>query len=198
MEKFMNLYFEKNVINEKMKDNPAMGKKYETARIVIAIIMIVAILVLSNTLGWTDWNWLFNIALFSIIIGPCITAILFMGRLLKKHCCEYDYIIANNELKIIRIYNQKRRETILTLDILNIERLGFSDESDYKSVLEKAEKSYPAFCNNSENYLFIYCSVKSIKTIILCEYDQNLIDALKKSVASYGVFSDGFKKYKEQ
>ena len=192
----MNLYFEKNVINEKMKDNPAMGKRYEVFRIVIAVIMIVVCLILANTLGWTDWNWLFNVALFSAIIGPCVTLILVLGRLLKKNCSEYDYIIANNEIKIIRIYNQKKRETILTVDISNIENIGFTSEEDYNVANQKAEKNYPAFCNKNDDYLFIFGTVKSIKTILICEYDGDFIEALKKSVASYGVYSTEFKKYK--
>jgi hypothetical protein len=193
----MNLYFEKNVINEKMRDNPAKGKKYEVLRIVVTVIMLVLVLVLANTLPWSNSGWMFNIAIFAAVIAPSVTIILFCGQQLKKHCCEYDYIIANNEIKVIRIFNQKKRETILTFDISNIERLGFASETEeYQEYEKKADKKCLAFCNSNENYLYVFGSVKSLKTLLVCEFDADYVTALKKSVASYGVFSEEFKKFK--
>ncbi len=194
----MNLYFEKNVINEKMRENPSKGKAYEITRIAVAIIMIVTLLVLINSLRWTDNGWFFNLVLFAVVIAFCLTIILFCGQQLKKHCCEYDYIIADNEIKIIRIYNQKKRETILKFDISNIEHIGFaSEEVNYKQYEAQSQKKCLAFCNSNENYLYVFGSVKSIKTILVCEFDSDFVLALKKSVASYGVFSEEFKKYKD-
>jgi hypothetical protein len=192
----MNLYFEKNVINEHTQEKPTYGKKLEIIRFIILLVTIIIVTFLIYYLPWSADNWLFNIALFSIVLGPAITASLFITRILKKNCSEYDYIIANNELKIIRIYNQKKRETILTFDISNIENIGFTSEEDYNVFSQKAEKNYPAFCNKNDDYLFIFGTVKSIKTILICEYDGDLVEALKKSVASYGVYSTEFKKYK--
>lgn len=192
----MNLYFEKNVINENMRDNPAKGKTFETLRIIVTAIMIVVLTFLLWYVQWTDANWLFNVALFSIVLGPSITLILVFGRLLKKHCCEYDYIISNNELKIIRIYNYKKRETILTLDLSNALRIGFTSEDDFKQCEEKSEKKVAGFCNINEDYLYVFGTIKGINTLLICEFDADFITALKKSVASYGVFSEEFKKYK--
>ena len=193
----MNLYFEKNVINKKMEEKPNMGKKFEIGRIAVAAFMIILLLVLANTLPWSNSGWLFNIAIFIAVIAPCVTLILFFGQQLKKHCCEYDYIISNNELKVIRIFNQKKRETILTFDISNVERMGFaSEEQDFLTHKQKAEKKIIASCNSQEDYLFIYGTVKSAKTLLVCEYDADYVMALKKSVSSYGVFSEELKKFK--
>ena len=60
----MNLYFEKNVINKKMEEKPGMGKFFEIARLVITIVMIILLLVLANTLPWSESGWIFNIAIF--------------------------------------------------------------------------------------------------------------------------------------
>ena len=194
----MNLYFEKNVINEEMQSNPAKGKRYEFVRIAVIVLMIILLIVLANSLHWTDNGWFFNIVIFISVIAFCLTIILFCGQQLKKHCCEFDYIISNNELKIIRIYNQRKRETILTFDISNIEHIGFaSEEAEYKDYEAKSSKKCLATCNSNENYLYIYGTVKSTKTLLVCEYDSDFILALKKSVASYGVFSEEFKKFKD-
>ena len=193
----MNLYFEKNVINKKMEEKPGMGKFFEIARLTVTVLMIILLLVLANTLNWTDTGWFFNIVIFIAVIAPCVTLILFFNQMLKKHCCEYDYIIGNNELKIIKIFNQRKRETILTFDISNIERLGFaSEEQEYMQLKTKATKNLVASCNSCEDYLFIYGTVKSIPTLLVCEFDVDFITALKKSVASYGAFSDEFKRFK--
>ncbi len=193
----MNLYFEKNVINERMRDKHSRGKKYEVLRIVIAVIMIISLLLLIYNLPWSSSVWMFNIAIFAAVIAPCVTLILFFSQQLKKHCCEYDYILANNEIKVVRIFNQKKRDTILTIDITNIEHIGFaSEENEYKEYNSKASKKYMAICNSNENYLFIYGTVKSVKTLLVCEYDADYVTALKKSVASFGVYSEEFKKFK--
>lgn len=193
----MNLYFEKNVINETMRENPAKGKRYEIVRIAVIVFMIVMLIVLANSLHWTDNGWFFNIVIFIAVIAPCVTIILFCGQQLKKHCCEYDYIIANNEIKIVKIFNQKKRETVLTFDLTGIERIGFaSEEAEYKEYEAKSQKKFLAVCNTQEDYLYIFTTVKSVKTMIVCEFDADYVTALKKSVASFGVFSDEFKKYK--
>jgi hypothetical protein len=75
--------------------------------------------------------------------------------------------------------------------------MGFGSEvEEYTEFKSKSEKTIVASCNSEEDYLFIYGTVKSIKTLLVCEFDDDFVTALRKSVASYGVFSEKFKKFK--
>lgn len=193
----MDLYFEKNVINENFAKNPNFASKFETPRKILIGLFVIVFFILASTLKWTDDAIFFNIVIFIAISATFITFILFFTQQIKRHCCEYDYIISNNEMKIIKILNQQKRDKILTFDLTSIERIAFSyEEDEYFDCRQKASKQIVASCNKVDDYLIILCTCKGSKILLVCEYDSDFVLALKKSVASFGVFSKEFNKYK--
>ena len=88
----------------------------------------------------------------------------------------------------------------LQIDLLLLTKqdvLTFSfEEDEYLDCRQKASKQIVASCNKVDDYLIILCTCKGAKILLVCEYDADFILALKKSVASFGVFSNEFKKFK--
>ena len=70
------------------------------------------------------------------------------------------------------------------------------EEDEYLECRQKASKQIVASCNKVNDYLIILCTCKGSKILLVCEYDADFILALKKSVASFGVFSKEFNKFK--
>lgn len=188
----MDLYYEKNVINTKMRENPKSAKFYKGIRTAcIVLIFIVVFYLFFRPLVFEI------IFAYIILLAPPIGGIIFANQNLKSKFCEYDYIISSSDLKIVRIYNETKRVTIVKTEMINVERIGFTNTEEYNKLL-----NYPhlnkvmAFCNLNEQYLYIFASVDGQKSMILCEYDEEFIDTLKRAVKGYGVFADEIRKSK--
>ena len=188
----MDFYYEKNVINTTMRENPKSLKFYKGIRTAcIVLIFIVVFYLFFRPLVFEI------IFAYIILLTPPIGGIIFVNYNLKSKFCEYDYIISSNKLRIVRIYQETKRVSIVLTEMINIDRIGFSDSEEYKKLI-----NYPnlnkimAFSNLSDKYLYIFGSVNGQKSIILCEYDDDFIEALKLSVKGYGVFADEIRKGK--
>ena len=189
----MDNYFEKNIVNEAVRDHPSKLMIWVVLRVVFAVVLAVGILILINFLDWYQADAkrvFFNIVIFALVIFPCVGGILFCWRMIRKINCEYDYFISGTEIRFVRIINSRKRVTILRTELVNIEKVGYTDTDAFAEIAEQKRRSVPAYCNKREKYLYLTFTVMSEKIVVICEPDDDFVKALKQTAPSYGVFSE--------
>jgi hypothetical protein len=187
----MDNYYEKNIVNEEVRNHPQKLMFWVILRIVFSVFLAVGILILLNFLDWFQADAkkvFFNILVFALVIFPGVGGILFSWRMIRKINCEYDYFISGTEIRFVRIINSKKRVTILRTELVNIEKVGYTDTEAFALIAEENRRSIPAYCNKYDKYLYITFTVMSEKVVVICEPDDDFVRELKKIAPSYGVF----------
>ena len=197
----MELYYEKNVTNEKMRENPTKTKILLIIKYICIGLLIFGgiILFLATISNGTDL--LTNLTKLSfvyvLLIVPCAGGIWMTSKYIKERNCEYDYIIISNTLRIVRIINDKKRTSIIYTDLINVEKVGFTDSEDFKNkyLTNESLQKVTAFCNLQDRYMYIVCGNDGKRCLVLCEIDEGMINALKKTISVYGILADEILKY---
>ncbi len=193
----MDIYYEKNVINQKILQDDSRVKRFKTLRIVSCVAIALGVLAGLYWLRWSDITIVFNILILACFIGPAIAGILLCTRALKQINCEYDYVLSGTDFRIIQIYDQNKRVKLVETDVVNFLQIGFTNSAEFDKIKQMPKvKRVTAFCNDCDRYLYVYCTISGEKSIILCEYDDEFITVLRKYVPSYGVFCDEIRRMK--
>lgn len=191
----MDVYYEKNIINERMRENYGKTKFLNVLWWIFVGVLAIGILILTSAPFTNDTPHIIGRVLsYVFLIGTTVGGMVFINNYFKKNNSEYDYVVSSGTLRIIRIINEKKRVPILEVETLSVQYIGLTNTDEYSRLKDATgSKIIDAYCSDDDVYVYIYCTIKSVKTIVLCEFDSEFIKAIKLSGLTYNTLGEELK-----
>ncbi|MBN1778119.1 MAG: hypothetical protein JW811_08370 [Clostridiales bacterium] len=149
------------------------------------------VMVVSAILGFMMLQWIFtgfNITLLInmvLLIGLAVLLFLYKDRLRT----EYEYTFTNGELDFAQVYNNKKRKSLGTMRVKNVDSFGPVESDHFRRVISTPGiKAKNWFLNRDAKLHYFYYVKDSIKNIIVFEPSEDLVEFIRKYLP-HGVFS---------
>ena len=142
------------------------------------VVMIFAALVASMTLGTltTDFSW-FSVIIIVLSGGIAVYTWFFHDKLLT----EYEYTFTNGSLDFAEVYNNKKRKSLGSLNVKNVEAFGKVTSSSFQRYLNMPGiKRMNWFLNREAELYYFYFTKESDKKMIIFEPSEEMVDYIRK------------------
>ena len=142
------------------------------------IIMIIAALFASMTLGTltTNFNW-YSVIFIVVSAGIAVLIFFFNDRLLT----EYEYTFTNGSLDFAEVYNNKKRKSLGSLNVRNVEAFGkVSSPSFQRYVSMPGVKKMNWFLNRDAELYYFYFTKDSDKKMIILEPSEEMVSYIRQ------------------
>lgn len=101
---------------------------------------------------------------------------------------EYEYTFTNGQLDFAQVYNNKRRKSLGTMNVRNVEACGLVSSGSFNRYINmQGIKRTNWFLNREGELFYFYFTKDSQKRIIIIEPTQTLIDLIKRYIGQ-GVY----------
>ena len=144
------------------------------------VVMVFAALVASMTLGTltTDFN-VYSIAVILISAGIAIYTWFFHDKLLT----EYEYTFTNGALDFAEVYNNKKRKSLGSLNVRNVEAFGKVSSPSFQRYLNTPGiKRMNWFLNREAELYYSFFSKDSVKKMIVLEPSEEMVSYIKQYI----------------
>ena len=142
------------------------------------VVMIFAALVASMTLSslTMEFNW-FSIVVILLSAGIAVYTWFFHDKLLT----EYEYTFTNGALDFAEVYNNKKRKSLGSLNVKNVEAFGKVSSPSFQRYLNTPGiKRMNWFLNREAELYYFYFTKESDKKIIVLEPSEEMVDYIKQ------------------
>lgn len=169
-------FLEEVVIKHKNGLNRAL---YMISWVMIVVTGILALLSFSAvTSGITTgrFNWM-DLVMLVVCGGICAYTFFFHDKILT----EYEYTFTNGALDFAEVYNNKKRKSLGSLNVRNVDAFGKVDSDSFRRYISMPGiKRMNWFLNReAELYYFYYVKDQS-KNIIILEPSEEMTDMIRK------------------
>ena len=142
------------------------------------VIMIFAALVASMTLSslTMQFNW-FSVVVILLSAGIAVYTWFFHDRLLT----EYEYTFTNGALDFAEVYNNKKRKSLGSLNVRNVEAFGKVSSSSFQRYLNTPGiKRMNWFLNREAELYYFYFTKESDKKMIILEPSEEMVGYIRQ------------------
>ena len=142
------------------------------------VIMIFSALIASMTLGTltSAFSW-FSVIVIVISAGIAVYTWFFHDKLLT----EYEYTFTNGSLDFAEVYNNKKRKSLGSLNVRNVEAFGKVNSSSFQRYLNMPGiKRMNWFLNRDAELYYFYFTKESDKKMIILEPSEDMVDYIRK------------------
>ena len=142
------------------------------------VIMVLAALVASMTLGTlsTGFSW-FSVAVIVLSAGIAVYTWFFHDKLLT----EYEYTFTNGSLDFAEVYNNKKRKSLGSLNVKNVEAFGKVTSSSFQRYLNMPGiKRMNWFLNREAELYYFYFTKDTDKKMIILEPSEEMVGYIRK------------------
>ena len=142
------------------------------------IVMIFAALVASLTLSTITANFsLYSLVLLLLSAGIAVYTWFFKDRLLT----EYEYTFTNGALDFAEVYNNKKRKSLGSLNVKNVEAFGKVTSSTFQRFLNTpGVKRMNWFLNREAELYYFYFTKESDKKMIILEPSEEMVSYIRQ------------------
>ena len=140
-------------------------------------IIILSALTASITLGTlsANFNW-FSVAVIVISAGIAVYTWFFHDKLLT----EYEYTFTNGSLDFAEVYNNKKRKSLGSLNVKNVEAFGKVASPSFQRYLNMPGiKRMNWFLNRDAELYYFYFSKESSRKMIILEPSEEMVDYIR-------------------
>ena len=140
-------------------------------------IIILSALTASITLGTlsANFNW-FSVAVIVISAGIAVYTWFFHDKLLT----EYEYTFTNGSLDFAEVYNNKKRKSLGSLNVKNVEAFGKVASPSFQRFLSMPGiKRMNWFLNRDAELYYFYFSKESSRKMIILEPSEEMVDYIR-------------------
>ena len=121
-------------------------------------------------------SWIFFLLLFSTFLSGAI----FASVIKKRFNVSFDYVCVYGELRISKVFNQKKRRLVARLDPAAIIQVGDMESSSYDRLRAlPGIKEVVCTPNNSADsgkfFLYVYAQMEGMKKLFLLECREALL-----------------------
>lgn len=120
-----------------------------------------------------------SLILCLVSAGICAYTLFFHDRLLT----EYEYTFTNGALDFAEVYNNKKRKSLGSLNVRNIECFGKVSSESFKRYMNMpGVKRMNWFLNREAELYFFYFAKDQDKKMIIFEPSEELVEYIRKYV----------------
>ena len=142
------------------------------------VVMVFAALVASMTLSslTMQFNW-FSVVVILLSAGITVYTWFFHDRLLT----EYEYTFTNGALDFAEVYNNKKRKSLGSLNVRNVEAFGKVSSSSFQRYLNTPGiKRMNWFLNREAELYYFYFTKESDKKMIILEPSEEMVGYIRQ------------------
>ena len=142
------------------------------------IIMIFSAIIASMTLGTltSAFSW-FSVIVIVISAGIAVYTWFFHDKLLT----EYEYTFTNGSLDFAEVYNNKKRKSLGSLNVRNVEAFGKVNSSSFQRYLNMpGVKRMNWFLNREAELYYFYFTKETARRMIILEPSEEMVDYIRK------------------
>ena len=142
------------------------------------VVMVFAALVASMTLSslTMQFNW-FSVVVILLSAGIAVYTWFFHDRLLT----EYEYTFTNGALDFAEVYNNKKRKSLGSLNVRNVEAFGKVTSSSFQRYLNMPGiKRMNWFLNREAELYYFYFTKDTDKKMIILEPSEEMVENIRK------------------
>ena len=142
------------------------------------VIMIFSAIIASMTLGTlsTAFSW-FSVIVIVISADIAVYTWFFHDKLLT----EYEYTFTNGSLDFAEVYNNKKRKSLGSLNVRNVEAFGKVTSSSFQRYLNMPGiKRMNWFLNREAELYYFYFTKDTDKKMIILEPSEEMVENIRK------------------
>ena len=142
------------------------------------VVMVFAALVASMTLSslTMQFNW-FSVVVILLSAGIAVYTWFFHDKLLT----EYEYTFTNGALDFAEVYNNKKRKSLGSLNVRNVEAFGKVSSSSFQRYLNTPGiKRMNWFLNREAELYYFYFTKESDKKMIILEPSEEMVGYIRQ------------------
>ena len=125
------------------------------------------------TSGGFDWM---TLALFLVSGGICAYTFFFHDKILT----EYEYTFTNGSLDFAEVYNNKKRKSLGSLNVRNVESFGkVNSDSFARYVSMPGVKRMNWFLNREAELYYFYFTKDQDKKMIILEPSEQMVQYIR-------------------
>ena len=108
----------------------------------------------------------FDVALTLLMLGTSVFLFLFKDRIKT----EYEYTFTNGILDFAKVFNNRKRKTMGTMNVRNVEALGMVNSGSFKRYLTMpGVKRINWFLNRDAELFYMYFQKDNVKSLMVIE-----------------------------
>ena len=168
---FMDHFLEEVVVKRKNGLNKAV---YYLSWIIMIFSALIASMTLSTLTSAFSW---FSVIVILVTGGIAVYTWFFHDKLLT----EYEYTFTNGSLDFAEVYNNKKRKSLGSLNVRNVEAFGKVNSSSFQRYLNMPEvKRMNWFLNREAELYYFYFTKDADKKMIILEPSEEMVDYIRK------------------
>ena len=131
---------------------------------------------ISSSLMAGGINWM-SVAMFVLCGGICAYTYFFHDKILM----EYEYTFTNGALDFAEVYNNKKRKSLGSLNVRNVESFGKVNSGAFRRYLSMPGlKRMNWFLNREAELYYFYFTKESDKKMIILEPSDEMVGYIKQ------------------
>ena len=142
------------------------------------VIMIIAAVFASLTLGTLtmNFNWM---SVITIVVSAGIAVYIWFFH--DKLLTEYEYTFTNGSLDFAEVYNNKKRKSLGSLNVRNVEAFGKVDSVSFRRYISMPGiKKMNWFLNREAELYYFYFTKESDRKIIIFEPSEEMVSYIRQ------------------
>jgi len=142
------------------------------------VIMIIAAVFASLTLGTLtmNFNWM---SVITIVVSAGIAVYIWFFH--DKLLTEYEYTFTNGSLDFAEVYNNKKRKSLGSLNVRNVEAFGKVDSESFRRYISMPGiKKMNWFLNREAELYYFYFTKESDRKIIIMEPSEEMVSYIRQ------------------
>ncbi len=142
------------------------------------VIMIIAAIFASLTLGTLtmNFNWM---SVITIVVSAGIAVYIWFFH--DKLLTEYEYTFTNGSLDFAEVYNNKKRKSLGSLNVRNVEAFGKVDSESFRRYISMPGiKKMNWFLNREAELYYFYFTKESDRKIIIFEPSEEMVSYIRQ------------------
>ena len=130
---------------------------------------------ISSSLTAGGINWM-SVAMFVLCGGICAYTYFFHDKILT----EYEYTFTNGALDFAEVYNNKKRKSLGSLNVRNVESFGKVNSDAFRRYLSMPGlKRMNWFLNREAELYYFYFTKDSSRKMIILEPSEEMVSNIK-------------------
>ena len=146
------------------------------------VVMVLAALFASMNLGTlgVNFNWM-TVVMILLSGGVAVYIWFFHDRLLT----EYEYTFTNGSLDFAEVYNNKKRKSLGSLNVRNVEAFGKVASSSFQRFLNTpGVKRMNWFLNRDAELYYFYFTKETDRKMIILEPSEEMVSYIRQYLPS--------------
>ena len=124
------------------------------------------------------FSWM-DLVMFLLCGGICAYTFFFHDKILT----EYEYTFTNGALDFAEVYNNKKRKSLGSLNVRNVDAFGKVDSDSFRRYISMPGiKRMNWFLNREAELYFFYFTKEQDKKMIVLEPSEELVGMIRKYV----------------